>query len=187
MITAKANHPIPHRSPEDEGDPVHDGLDPLDAPGGALLDSMDAVRSITGHFRKLFAGFSGDEAGADRIERRPAVGSPSAVEHVLCLRDLLHATTDRLERLSRDARPVRQGAHLYQPVAGYHRWELEEVLRNLGAEAERLARAAERLSADDGMPAGIRHGVESIAAELLRQVLRHGAVELDETEFALRS
>lgn len=187
-MTTGTTDTSPHR-PSDgrERDLDRPEPDPLDAPGPrALLTSVDAVRSMSDDFWTLFAVSSNDGPGPDRSERRLALGSLSAVEHVLCVREALQASTHRLERLARDARPVRHPTHDCKPVAGYHRWELQEVLRSLAAEAEHLARAAEQVTSDDGLAVGVRQGVEMIATELLRQVARYGAEELEEARAALR-
>lgn len=149
--------------------------------------ASDAVRSMPDQFRTLFDSASADASRMDRSTQRPDPKSPSAVEHVLCLRDIIEATAERLERLSRDARPVCPRAHRYGPVAGYHRWDPEELLRTLATEAERLARVAEELSSSEAFPVEVRLGMESIAGELLRHVLRYAAAELGEAELALKA
>lgn len=175
------------REPGPEGSRSYQLVASVSTATAAHRTEADAVRSMPEQFRTLFSGVSPDGSVTDRSTRRPGLGSPSAVERVLCLRDVFSATADGLERLSRDARPVHPHARLYDPVAGYHRWDLEEVLRTLAAEAQRLARVAEDLSTNEALPVDVRHGVESIAAELLRHALRYGAMELGEAELALRT
>lgn len=155
--------------------------------GSAPHNETNAVRSMPDQFRTLFNSVPVEGSATDRSTRRPGLGAPSALERVLCLRGVFSATADGLERLARDARPVHPHALLYDPVAGYHRWDSEEVLRSLATEAERLARVAEELSTNEALPVDVRHGVELIAAELLRHVLRYGAEELGEAELALRT
>lgn len=145
--------------------------------------ASDAIRSMPDQFRALFHRISADGSGVDRTTRRP---DPSAVEHLLCLRDTIGSTAQRLERLANDARPVRQHAHRYEHVAGYQRWDPNELQRTLSSEAERLARIAEQLWSDEGLPGEVRLGLEAIAGEQLRHVLRCASEELGDAELALR-
>lgn len=183
----------PSSQERDDGNP---GLGPVNSTERAspttratstLLSASDGVGSMPDQVRGLFNSSSVQGSGMVPSSRRQGPMSRSTVGQVLGLRDIIATTVERLERLARGARPVHPHARRYEPVAGYHRWDPEELLRILAREAKRLARVAEELSADEALPVEVRLGMESIAGEILQQVLHYANQELGEAELARRT
>lgn len=153
----------------------------------ALSNVIELVRCLPEGFRDLLGERPIDGPRRERSCRRNAPGSPTAIERLMCVRDLVHATADHLECLARDVRPVEARCHLSEPIAGYHRWDPDEVISVLAAESDRLARVAEGRAVDDWLPAGVRHGMALIITELLGHVLAEAAQQLSKAELALGS
>ncbi|MFN2505252.1 MAG: hypothetical protein ABR540_13690 [Acidimicrobiales bacterium] len=152
-----------------------------------MSNVVGLVRSLPEGFRDLLGERPIDGPRRERSCRRHAPGSPTAIERLICVRDLVHATADHLERLARDVRPVEARCDLSEPIAGYHRWDPDEVISVLAWESDRLARVAEGRAVDDWLPAGLRHGMALIITELLGHVLAEAAQQLSKAELALGS
>ncbi len=141
------------------------------------LPEIAAIRSLMSTLQRLLGRVAG--------EREYAPLSPAASEHILYIRDLLHATADRLERLSTDASPVRVQPLCCTPVAGSQRWNPEELLPVLSAEVERLARTAQEIATSERLSTATRRALEPITTEFLHNAYHDGAEHLKEAESAM--
>ena len=158
------------------------GLESPSGPSNAEAPSLTAaVRALPERFRWL-VNASVDPAG---LERRPAPDAATAMEHLACVRDLLHSASDRLERLAADSRLVEGGLAHCERIGGYHGWDPEVVLAVLGAEAERMARIAEGLASDERLPVASRRGLALIAAELVDHLVRESEEHFRQAELAM--
>lgn len=133
-------------------------------------NEADALASLVQRVRKLLLGQSPDPRAGDDPAPLPA----PAVARALFVRDMLHATSKRLERLAEDARPVRVSPTTAAPVAGYYRWRPDDLLAAVTAEAVHLARVREQLASRADVPADVRGNLEAIAAQLLTEAVVEG-------------
>lgn len=148
-------------------------------------DLVELARSFAERFRGTLDTQSVATSRGEHSCWRPSPGAPSAIERVICVRDLFHSTADQLERLAREVRPVEPRCLIMEPLAGYHRWDPDEVISVLLAESHRLSRVAEELAVDGRLPGGVRRGITLITAELLDHVMAESARQLSEAELAL--
>lgn len=152
------------------------------------VDVMQLVRSLPNRSRELLAAQrSVDKSGRERDGGRGNPRPPTAIERLLCITDLVQATADHLERLAVDVRPLEARCRIFEPVAGYHRWDPDAVVSALVAASGRLAQVAEEVALDNRLPPRVRRGVALIAVELLAHVAAEGARQLSLAELALRS
>jgi len=140
-----------------------------------------AVRGLPERFRWLMNA-SADPTG---LERRPDPDAATAMEHLGCVRDLLHSAGDRLERLAADSRLVEGRLVRCERIGGCHAWDPEVVLAVLGAEAERVARIAGGLASDERLPVACRRGLSLIAAELVDHLVREGEEHFRQAQLAM--
>ena len=140
-----------------------------------------AVRSLPERFRSV-VNRSDDLAD---IRRRPQVGAATAMEHLLCVGDLLRQVGDRLEQLSADARPLKGRLNRCERIGGYHAWDPEMVLAVFRSEAERVGRIGRELAGDQRLPEACRRGLALIAAELVERLVRESDEHLQEAELAM--
>jgi hypothetical protein len=167
-------------------------LDPLslniNAAGisGSLLPEMAAIRSQMADLRTLL-GVWAEPGGADRVRRRCQPGSPTVIEQVIYLRDLLHATADRLERLVVDAHPVQIAVASCEPTAGYHRWSPEALLPIVAAETDRLTRLTQEMATTDELSPRTRQGLQTITKELLGSAFGDGEQHIRQAERSIES
>lgn len=148
---------------------------------------IDAVRSLPERFRTLFTGLSLETPLENRSRQRPSLHAPTAVEHLICVREALEDAGNLIERVAHDARPVPVRARVAEPIGGYNRWRPEELLSGLAAESERLARIMGDLTNDGSLPEDVRVGLQLIAGELLRQIMGDATAHLSEAGFAMRA
>jgi len=148
---------------------------------GPILPEMAAIRSQMVDVRTLL-GVWGEPGGEDRVRRRCQPGSPTVIEQVIYLRDLLHATADRLERLVVDAHPVHIAVATCEPSAGYHRWTPEALLPIIAAEIDRLTRLTQELAATDELTPRTRQGLQTITKELLGSAFGDGEQHIRQAE-----
>jgi hypothetical protein len=140
-----------------------------------------AVRSLPERFRSI-VDRSDDPAD---LGRRPWMDAATAMEHLLCVGDLLHRAGDRLEQLVADARPLKGQLNRYERVAGYHAWDPEMVLTVFRSEAERVARSGRELAGDKRLPVACRRGLALIAADLVDRLVQESDKHLVEAEHAV--
>ncbi len=116
-------------------------------------------------------GVLGDSAEHARGRLRAAPQDPTALERVMCVRDLLHDTVDRLQQLIAKLGPVEARCHTYEPIGGYHRWDPEEVTLMVATESAKLANMAANLITTETLGARTRQGLALITVDLLEQVV----------------
>jgi hypothetical protein len=148
------------------------------------IAEMNAVRSLIVHFRELL-GISAEQGPADPMHRRLGPSAASVLEHTLYLRDLLHAAAERLERLADDVRPVQVQLPTCKPIAGYHQWSREELLRDLSAGLEHLDRVADEVATDERLHPNVRQAIQSITAEILHNAVLDGEDHRRQAELGL--
>jgi hypothetical protein len=153
----------------------------MDATPGTSPPEITAMRSVTTALQTLLNSCAQSDM-ENPLQRRSEPERWTVIEHAIYVRDLLRATAERLERLAADAQPVHVQPMHCEPIGGYHRWDAEALAPVLGAEAERLVRLTRELATTDRVPPETRHGLESIAAQLLRDACKDGAEHIKQAE-----
>ena len=142
------------------------------------FDSLELVRSLSERFRIAVE----DGSGPERRRRRSTPGSPTSVERLVCVRDLVHATTQHVQTLRSAVHPVEARFHIVEPVAGYALWDPDALVDVLHAEIEGLSRATEELFADDRLPEDVRRGLALIIDELVGHTVSQARHQLCQAE-----
>ena len=139
-----------------------------------------ALHSMSEHVRAVFGSSSDQRA----FTARRKDGSPTGLEQAMWVRELLHATAARVERLAKDARPVHLALHSCEPIAGYYRWSSEDLAASIAAEADHLASLTRELGRREDLAPESRHALLMLAAQFLADAVRKGEEHVRQAELS---